>query len=181
LTKSASLPHHASMAANKNRSNTSPLLDRSWGQPFVARSESYLPALPKNSPSTRSLAVKLFFLRVFSVLQGASKSFFSQIFIEIKFFSTSPRLRGTTGFSVFSPCLSASVVGFASSSRRSRPVPDANQVAPNGSQVVPEGVGVVPKGVGVVPKGLRVVPKKARVVPDFVVRNKQPQCFQQFV
>ena len=39
-------------------------------------------------------------------------SFVSQIVIEIKFFSASPRLRGATDFSVFSPWLRASVVGF---------------------------------------------------------------------
>ena len=38
------------------------------------------------------------------------RKFFIEI-IEIKFFSAPPRLRGATGFSGFSPCLSASVVG----------------------------------------------------------------------
>ena len=39
--------------------------------------------------------------------------FLRKFFIEIKFFSAPPRLRGATGFSGFSPCLRASVVGFA--------------------------------------------------------------------
>src|SRR5437773_2494612 len=60
-----------------------------------------------------SLALSLLrFSQCLRITNPKFPHFLRKFFIEIKFFSASPRLRGATGFSGFSPCLSCLSGGF---------------------------------------------------------------------